>query len=89
METFTKFFSAMIFVSVLLDLMDFSDIVIYIVIVGQIVVANKTLSILVCFYYPKVCFHERVAMTVKQIYICSSNLSLAWTHNVQYVLAGF
>ena len=43
-------FSAMIFISVLLGLIDFSDVV------GQIVVANKTLSVLICLYYRKVCF---------------------------------
>ena len=61
MEIYTKFFSAIIFISVLLGLIDFSDIV------GQIVVANKTLSVRICLSYLKVCFHERVAMTVKQI----------------------
>ena len=54
-------FPQMIFISVLLGLIDFSDVV------GQIVVANKTLSVLICLYYRSVCFHERVAMTVKQI----------------------
>ena len=43
-DTYQKF-SAMIFVSVLLGLIDFSDVV------GQIVVANKTLSVLICLYY--------------------------------------
>ena len=38
-------FSAMIFISVLLGLIDFSDVV------GQIVAANKTLSVLICLYY--------------------------------------
>ena len=38
-------FSVMIFISVLLGLIDFSDVV------GQIVVSNKTLSVLICFYY--------------------------------------
>ena len=42
-------FSAMIFISVLLGLIDFSDIVI--LSSGQIVVANKTLSVLICLYY--------------------------------------
>ena len=36
-------------------------------VVGQVVVANKALSVLICLYCPKVCFDERVAMTVKQI----------------------
>ena len=43
-------FSAMIFISVLLGLIDFSDIVM-LGVVGQIVVANKTLSVLICLYY--------------------------------------
>ena len=43
-DTFQNF-SAMIFISVLLGLIDFSDVV------GQIVVANKTLSVLTCLYY--------------------------------------
>ena len=38
-------FSAITFISVLLGLIDFSDVV------GQIVVANKTLSVLICLYY--------------------------------------
>ena len=60
------FFSAMIFISVLFSLMDFSDIVI-LCNRPVIIVANKTLSILICLYNPQVCFHERVPMTVKQI----------------------
>ena len=63
-EIYTNFFSAMMFISVLLGLMDFSDIVI---LYSRPDVANKTLSVLICLYYPKICFHERVAMTVKQI----------------------
>ena len=55
----------MIFISVLLGLIDFSDRVI--LCSRTIVVANKALNVLICLYYPKVCFHERVAMTVKQI----------------------
>ena len=58
-------FSAMIFISVLLGQIDFSDVVM--LGSGPIVVANKTLSVLICLYYRQVCFHERVAMTVKQI----------------------
>ena len=38
-------FSAMIFISVLFGLIDFSDVL------SQIVVANKTLSVLICLYY--------------------------------------
>ena len=38
-------FSTMIFISVLLGLIDFNDVV------GQIVVGNKTLSVLICLYY--------------------------------------
>ena len=60
-ETLTKTFPQMIFITVLLGLIDFSDVV------GQIVVANKTLSVLICLYYRQVCFHKKVAMTVKQI----------------------
>ena len=48
-DTYQTFFSAMIFISVLLGLIDLSDIVICVV--GQIVVANKTLSVLICLYY--------------------------------------
>ena len=44
-ETLIKIFPQMIFISVLLGLIDFSDVV------GQIVVANKTLSVLICLYY--------------------------------------
>ena len=53
-EIHTNFFSYGLF-SVLLGLIEFSDIVIFCV-VGQIVVANKTLSVLICLYYPLVCF---------------------------------
>ena len=49
---YTKFFSAMIFIS---GLMDFSDIVI---------LCNRPNS---CFQQNLKCFHDRVAMTVKQI----------------------
>ena len=45
---FTNFFSAMIFISVLSGLMDFSDIVILCSRPKLIVVANKTLSVLIC-----------------------------------------
>ena len=61
----SSIFSAMIFISILLGLIGFSDIVNQCCIVGQIVVANKTLSVLI--YYLYACFHEGVAMTVKQI----------------------
>ena len=54
-ETLIKHFSAMIFISVLLGLMDFS--VWRRCAVGQIVVANKTFSVLICLYYHYVCFH--------------------------------
>ena len=64
MEVCTKFFSAMIFISALLGLMELSDIV---VLCGRPKVAvNKTFNVLVCLYYSEVCFHERVAMTIKQ-----------------------
>ena len=53
----------MIFISVLLGLIDFSDIVILCSIQNSF--ANNTLSVLISLYYPQVCFHERVAMTVK------------------------
>ena len=59
-------FSAMIFISVLLGLIDFSEIVM-LRSGSNLVVANKTLSVLICLYYCQVCFHERAAMTVKQI----------------------
>ena len=48
MEMFTKFLSAVIFISVLLSLLDFSDT--EYCTVGQIVVANKTLSVLISLY---------------------------------------
>ena len=61
-EIHTKFFSAMIFISVLLGLMDFSVIV---------TVYNRPNSCcqqnpecLICLYYLQVCFDERVTMTV-------------------------
>ena len=60
-----EFFSAMIFISVLSGVMDFNDIVILCSRPNSCCQQN-----LKCFdnlYYPKVCFHERVAMTVKQI----------------------
>ena len=66
METYQLFFSNDFFISVLLGLMDFSDIVI-LCSRPHIVVANENLSVLICHYYPLVCFHERLAMTVKQI----------------------
>ena len=44
-ETLIKIFPQMIFISVLLGLIDFSDVV------GEIAVANKTLSVLICLYY--------------------------------------
>ena len=47
----SNIFSAMIFISVLLGLMDFSDIVMLRGMVGQIVVANKTLNVLICLYF--------------------------------------
>ena len=34
-------------------------------VVGQIGVADKTLSDLMIIYFPQVCLHERAAMTVK------------------------
>ena len=58
-------FSAMIFISVLLGLIDFSDIVM--LGSGPNSCCQQTLSVLICHYYRQVCFHERVAMTVKQI----------------------
>ena len=61
----SNFFSAMIFISVLLGLMYFRDIV---TLCGR--PNNCCQQNFACFdipYYPKVCFHERVAMTVKQI----------------------
>ena len=64
-ETLTKHFFSNDFISVLSGLMDFSDIVM--LRSRPIVVANKTLNVLICLYYHKVCFHERVAMTVKQV----------------------
>ena len=57
---------AMIFISVLLRLIDFSDTVM-LRSGPKIVAANKTLSVLICLYYRQICFHERVAMTVKQL----------------------
>ena len=60
-----QFFSAMIFISVLLGIMDFSDAVMLCTRPNSCCQQN-----LKCFdmpYYPQVCFHERVAMTVKQI----------------------
>ena len=49
-ETLIKhFFSSKIFISVLLGLIDFSDIVM--LCSGPIVVANKTLRVLICLYY--------------------------------------
>ena len=48
MET-VSIFSAMIFISALLGLIDFSDIVM--LRSGPIVAANKTLSVLICLYY--------------------------------------
>ena len=66
MEIYTNFFSAMIFISILLSLMDFSDIVILCSRPNSC--CQKSFkSVLVCLYYPQVCFHERVVMTVKQI----------------------
>ena len=50
MEILIKLFLAMVLNSVLLDLMDFSDMVI-LRSRPKIVVANKTLSGLVCLYY--------------------------------------
>ena len=64
-ETFNQIFSAMIFISVLLGLMYFSDILILCGRPNSCYQQN-----LECFdmpYYPQVCFCERVAMTVKQI----------------------
>ena len=64
-EIFCKFFSALIFISVLLGLKDFS--VFVILCSSQIVVANRTLNAFICLYYPELYFHERVAMTLEQI----------------------
>ena len=61
-KTFT---STDFYFSFMLGLMDFSDTAILCRLVGQIVVANKILSVLISLYFPKVCFHERAAMTVK------------------------
>ena len=50
MDTLIKHFSAMIFISVLLGLIDFidySDVAKW----ANIVVASKTLSVLICLYY--------------------------------------
>ena len=47
-DTYQTLFSTMIFISVLLGLIDFSDIVMF---CRQIVVANKTLRVLICLYY--------------------------------------
>ena len=49
-------FSAMIFISAFFGLIDFNDIVML-----------RSGSNSCCLYYRQVCFHERVAMTVKQI----------------------
>ena len=57
-------FSAMIFIPVLLGLMYFSDTVILCGRPNSCFQQNHK-----CFdmpYYPQVCFHERVAMTVKE-----------------------
>ena len=62
---YIQFLSAIIFISVLFGLMDFSDKVI-------LYSRPKTLSVLICLSLDF--FHERVATTVKQI--CSANLSL-------------
>ena len=48
-ETLIKHFFSNGFISVLLGLINFSDIVICVV--GQIVVANKTVSVLIFLYY--------------------------------------
>ena len=57
-EILTNLFSVTILSSVLLGLMDFSDMVI---LRGRPnSCCQKTLSVLICFYYPQVCFHERV-----------------------------
>ena len=58
----TKFFSAMIFILVLLGLMYISDIVILCGRPNSCCQQNYKY-----FDMPQVCFHERVAMTVKQI----------------------
>ena len=57
LEICTTFFSATIFISVLLGLMDFSDIVI--LCRGQIIVASKTLSVLICLVILKVVFVKK------------------------------
>ena len=75
MEIFTHFSSAMIFISVLSGAMDFGDIVILCSRPNSCCQQNPK-----CFdmpLFPLVCFPERVIMTVKQVYICSSSLSLA------------
>ena len=60
-----NYFSAMIFISVLLGLTEFSDIVI---LCGRSnSCCQQNLKSFDMPYYPQVCFHERVAMTVKQI----------------------
>ena len=65
-DTYHKhFFSVMIFISVLLGLIDFSDIVMLRSRPNSC--CQQTLSVLICLYYRQVCFLERVAMTVKQI----------------------
>ena len=60
-----RVFSVKIFISVLLGLMDFSDIVI--LYSGTNSCCQQNLECFICLCYSKVCFHERVAMTVKQI----------------------
>ena len=55
----------MIFISVLLGLMDFSDIVISRSRPNRC--CQQNLKCFDMFYYRQVCFHERVAMTVKLI----------------------
>ena len=65
METLTKFLFNNDFISVLSDLMYFSDVVILCGRPNSCCQQNYK-----CFdmpYYPKICFHERVAMTAKQI----------------------
>ena len=63
-DIYTKFiFSAIIFISILLGLMDLS---------GIVTLCSRPnsccqQSVLICLYYPLVCFHERPAMAVKQI----------------------
>ena len=64
-DTYQAFFSAMIFISVLSCLKDFSDIVMLRSRPNSR--CQQNLEFFKCLYYRKVCSHERVAMTVKQI----------------------